>query len=171
MKIKPLVIALTETWLKAGEDNSIFNIPGYHPIIHQPRPTKGGGVALYINESLDFEEYTIKNYWNFELVEVKIKLHSAWTHLALLYNTPKTPKQLFLSSFEQYLSKLNAKNAILCGDINIDLQKSDLISRQYLTCLESSSFKVHNHEPTRTTRTSSTCLDHFISNFKHRNRV
>lgn len=56
----PSIVIVTETWLNANDRNSTFNIPGYtlfrldrnHKKRKSEGKTRGGGVAMYVRDSL-----------------------------------------------------------------------------------------------------------------------
>ena len=54
---KPTVIAITETLLSKNANLKVLGIPGYHPVLLEPRKTKKlrGGVAFYCSEAVEFE--------------------------------------------------------------------------------------------------------------------
>jgi hypothetical protein len=56
------VISLTETWLQACDiENSNLQLPGYK-VLHQPRKEGiGGGVCIFVHESLNFKIRTDVN--------------------------------------------------------------------------------------------------------------
>ena len=48
LSTRPMVIVVTETWLKDTNVN-LYNIPGYNKICAN-RPTTGGGIILYYSQ-------------------------------------------------------------------------------------------------------------------------
>ena len=52
LELKFDVIALSETWLFKDIDNTMFEMEGYNNCTCSRTDKSGGGVALYINDSL-----------------------------------------------------------------------------------------------------------------------
>jgi hypothetical protein len=48
------IITLSETHLHAGISDDVFKLKGYQDIIRKDRPTKGGGVAIYLKENISY---------------------------------------------------------------------------------------------------------------------
>ena len=55
---KPHILALNETWLGASFDNGELLMPGYD-IFRNDRHKFGGGMAIYVDENLAYEEYKL----------------------------------------------------------------------------------------------------------------
>ena len=49
------VITLSETFLTNSIPSSELSLPGFNEILRRDRPTFGGGVAVYVKESLSFK--------------------------------------------------------------------------------------------------------------------
>ena len=59
--VKPIVIALYETWLTDNDPLDIYKLPGCSSIIVKNRQQKkGGGVAFFVRKDLNFEEVEYK---------------------------------------------------------------------------------------------------------------
>ena len=70
----PSVICLTETWLTQEDNLEVFNLPGYHPNTGKHRVRKrGGGIAVYIAESLQYSD--VRTVIELESLTVEITLH------------------------------------------------------------------------------------------------
>jgi hypothetical protein len=68
------LFAITETWLNNQISNDDLCIPGFHAIVRKDRPnTRGGGVALYITQSLAFKRRNDLENNNLELLWVEVK--------------------------------------------------------------------------------------------------
>ena len=90
LELKFDVIALSETWLK-DNDNTMFEMEGYNNCVCSRTDKSGGGVALYINDSLQHRYLPDKSiYINncAEIVSVEITLR----------NGKKSHNMLYLSS-------------------------------------------------------------------------
>ena len=62
------IITISETFL-GPLSTAELDLPGYHDIIRRDRPTFGGGLAIYIRQTIsfkriiDFESRLIENIW------------------------------------------------------------------------------------------------------------
>nr|CAI5842956.1 unnamed protein product [Callosobruchus analis] len=75
----------------------------------------------------------------------------------------------FISDLQTFLSE-NRKTydfEFIIGDLNIDLQKKDSCTEEYLDVLSSFGFVSMINCPTRDQSTSSTCIDHIFMNTNH----
>ena len=86
-----------------------------------------------------------------ECVFLEINTKTNNTKLAVIYNKPRTNKTSFLKVLEKFLEKQNSlsKPFVLCGDLNIDTVQQNQLTKDYLNCITSNSFKLANFEPTR----------------------
>ena len=84
--------------------------------------------------------------------------------LAVIYNPPRTNKLEFLNKLDSFLEENNDHNnpMIICGDLNIDIMKTNLVSKNYQNTITANGFEKSEVYPTRITKISSTSLDHFI---------
>ena len=82
----------------------------------------------------------------------------------LVYNPTKTDKFYFIEQFEHVLDTISAKNdrVIICGDFNIDTQKTNNLSSKYFDSKEGNGFEQVIKQPTRIGNTCDTLLDHII---------
>ncbi|CAG2116422.1 unnamed protein product, partial [Medioppia subpectinata] len=80
--------------------------------------------------------------------------------LCVIYRPPG-PDSEFCSFFEEFLQKYSNEELIITGDINIDLQKSDT---KYEKIYSDKGFTQLVTEPTRTTVTTNTIIDHILTN-------
>jgi exonuclease III len=161
----PLAICLTETWLSDSNDPAMFNINGY-TFYHLDRKSRGGGVAAYISSTIQVEVLPATEL--LECLNLKMKLPVFGTvHLLVVYNAPINSKPDFCNRLERTLEHLNSKNvkALVTGDLNINTLDPKNINCMHLsTSITSNGYKHLITIPTRTTPTSSTCIDHMITN-------
>ena len=175
-KTKPIAIGLGETWLTDYDPIDSFKIDGYLPLITENRETKKGGglVFLYamilqansspLKKRKKLENYSIKltnTQNNFELI------------FHIMYRPPSTKNSNFLVLFDELLEQLEVgnKNMILCGDFNKNISGNNNQLKNYKNLLENLGLQVNNLEPTRVTATTSTCVDHMISNSQYENKT
>ena len=156
---EPDIIALTETWLDANILELELEIPSYR-LFRRDRSRHGGGIALYINESLVVSSHKTSEAIKF--MAVWISLRGGTLLLGLHYRPPGTDSSL--EELESVLSKLQWASygtSLLLGDFNIDLLQGYSSTSLDLKGL-TSSFGLTQlvTEATRVTDTSSTLIDH-----------
>lgn len=82
-KIK--LIILVETNINNIE-NSLYNIPGFNSIFLN-REGKGGGIAIYIKENIDYVQISL-NSNSFEIMQIDVKINNHITSLLSVYRPP-----------------------------------------------------------------------------------
>ena len=124
------VIAVTETW--ANEHNeSLLTIPGYHGLFTNRIDRWGGGVALFIDDSLSYSERNDINVFagdEFESYFIELDEVNIGNKLIdVIYHPPGKEFDKFQNNLDNLLAVIskNKRNCILTGDFNLDLLKSD----------------------------------------------
>ena len=90
-----------------------------------------------------------------------------------MYRRPSTKNSDFLVLFDELLEQLEVgnKNMILRGDFKTNISGNNNQVKNYKNLLENFGLQVNNLEPTRVTTTTSTCIDHMISNSQYENKT
>ena len=138
-----------------------FNLPGYHPITRKHRDGKrGGGIAVYIADSLQYSE--VRTVTELESLTVERTLHKRVLGLiCVVYRTSQSQVQSFLNQPELlFLQHESKKVLILCGDFNITVSCPDKSASSYIDLLGSYGLYVLNNLPTRETLSYKSCIDH-----------
>ena len=158
----PDVVCISETWLQ--EDNSVncFKLSGYNTIINKSRKGIGGGVMMQLKDNV-----TIIEEFNSELAEsisVLVKLNNQIFQIMLVYNPPNGNKFTFVDEFDKHLEAISNKmyRAVICGDFNINILKSNNLCSKYIDAVENNGFNQLIKQPTRVGYNSETLLDHMI---------
>ena len=154
----PTSYSICETWLDDSISNDELHINGYS-LTRRDRDRHGGGVAVYIHESITMSMRLI--HPRIELLLVDLKL--TWKTITCgLYYRPPSSDSSNLDELESTLEELPAphlRNLLLTGDFNIDLISSpnhpQLSSVQYKFGL-----KQAVTSPTTESATSATLIDH-----------
>lgn len=156
-------LAMSETWLHSNIPTNMIDVPGYM-CFRKDRPCgKGGGVLIYIRESLkcsviDFDTFGI------ECLALNVELSSTMKfNIMVLYNPPSHSVS-FYSDFDKLLKQINVKTEIiLMGDFNINWM--DKGRRDKLKII-ASKYKLLQilKNPTRITRTTQTLIDLIFTN-------
>lgn len=164
------LIVVTETWLKE-ENIQKFNpyaIQNYS-MITQCRDSRGGGVAIYVNNDHQSKILLKKSFSGTNPIDkIKINVFINKTELDVIaYYRPPYPSNMsdFLADLENELSTSNKKNVLITGDMNINGFKE----RNYIEMLSSYGFVLSNDAATRPS--SESLIDHVILNFHTKHNI
>lgn len=170
MRYKFDIITLSETWLK---DNPLLlnhvTIPGYKNEFNNREEKRGGGVGLYIRESLQYKrrDDIIEKDRTMEHLWLQVKSEKDSFLLAVFYQPSSVlaDKRAWLHKLESLIAYVNTiwtGPIILAGDTNINLLKRDSeLYNQYSRCIENLSLKQHITSPTRK---GEKLIDHILTN-------
>ncbi len=154
------ILALNETKLNSEFPKEISNVAGYQQE-RLDRSCNGGGVCIYIRESIKYKCRLDIPTNNLELICIEVKPRKSRSFFVLAwYRQPMYPVGSF-NELEKILSFFDKedKETILLGEINCDLsprqvdQPIDNNSKHMLDPYELFSFKQLVEEPTRVTLT------------------
>ena len=129
------VLCFSEHHLKDFELDQI-SIDGYKlAATHSRKILKGGGVCIFIQNTLECTTIKLDKYYNEKDIEVymlKLISVSHYSLLMVVYRAPSGNFNLFLKRFGDILRSLYRVNLkfIICGDINIDYLTEDDSKRQ-----------------------------------------
>ncbi|CAK1582661.1 unnamed protein product [Parnassius mnemosyne] len=160
------IMAINETWLRAGEDASALLVPGYR-FSHIPRScnlsrARGGGVGFYVKRGINARSYSHNII--FEEVEQQW-LSLSINKVKLLIGTAYRPQWVNVEKFFDSLTDIltsysNFDNIILLGDFNINiLDESDNKTQQLNQFLQYTRLKNCIFQPTHFTQESATLID------------
>ena len=168
---KPDIICVFETRVQT---TPLINIgkPGYEFVFTSPLKKKSGGVGIYVTTNLHF--HIIKQNWlEFEdcedlWINVSDQNSNCNCNVIALYCLPNTNATTFLGKLEDALSDpvlINKRTCIL-GDFNVDITASSRSSmaQDYINLLSSKGYFPIITKPTCVADTSSTIIDHIITN-------
>lgn len=160
------VVAVAETWLKPQEEYTV-NIPGYNSVFCSRSNKRGGGVAIFVNNNLNFRVvYKDDETVNMLTIEI-ISPHHVSDYVSVVYNPPnydKTSFNLFMDKLDTLFHNYRGKRHHILGDININLLDDTNQSALYLNTCHSNAMHVLNSFPTRHDAHVSSLIDHYISN-------
>ena len=173
------VIILSESWLKDenANQNSLYQIANYIPI-HQIRKgsSKGGGVSIYIHKTLNYKLRCDKGICNPDIEALTIEIIKENQKILIItgiYRPPRGDEKNFRKEYKKLIENKNESNKqiFLIGDINLnslDYETSNCIKNFFYLLLFYLSFKNSIFpiitRPTRVTRTSTTSIDHILTN-------
>lgn len=114
-------MCLSETWLHNRIQTSLIDIPGYKCFRKDRKTGKGGGVVIYIRNSIECTEIALDNDVQIECLCLNVCL-SPRMHfwVMVLYNPPACDSG-FYDNLEKLLQTISHKSeALIFGDFNID---------------------------------------------------
>lgn len=159
------IIGITETWL-SEDDRNLFCFPSYTPYYCHRLSSNHGGAAIYVQSNISCKR-------RFDLELKVVHCESVWLELehnflnhdnkkfilGCIYRSPSSPVSEFCTNLQRSLNavSLENKNAIIMGDININLL--DDLSPNTINYLGTINL------PTRPTSNSKgSLIDHALSN-------
>ena len=165
------ILAINESKLDDNDSDNMLSLHGY-TLVRRDRNKKGGGVCVYLRDSLSFKRLYEFEEQNLELIALEIQkpnskpfLFTAW------YRPPKLDSQCF-KYFELFLEKVEPKykEIYILGDLNCNFLSNPLEyhTSQLMDVLISFQMNQVLTEPTRVTHTSKTLIDVVITNSKER---
>jgi exonuclease III len=167
------VIGVCETWLSQN-NSDLFKLDKYNHV-HRPRGQRGGGVSLYIHESVTFTVADnfcsyLDNFAESVFVEIDKSVFSSTANIIVgeIYKPPNVSLIDFNACIETLLVELSRKKYLcyIMGDFNINLLNVDIHSpsNAFLNCMISNSFVPLITRPTRLTSHSATLIDNIFTN-------
>ena len=157
------LFACSETWITPQVDISSLQISGYDIITDNRTFSTGGGVALYLKSSF---EYHLRNDLKIAGVE-NIWVDTQDLLIGVIYNPPSGSQRDFIDEFENVLHSvfLSKRKCLFLGDFNINTLVKSTIAKEYLNLIHSEGFNPLILEATRVTESTTSCIDHILSNF------
>ena len=160
------ILGITETWLNANSP-PLFTLEGYKAVRKDRGKGRGGGVLMYISESLSFKirhDLSLPSE-SAELLCVEVDLPREKNFIVcIVYRPPHTDIDSFLGDLESLMATINSLNKSACvmGDFNIDLLSRTPNALRFQNILDSNAFNVMIDKPTRISEQSSTLLDNIF---------
>ena len=164
---KPVVLALTETWIVENDPLDEYDIVGYQPIESTSRlnsKRRSGGVAFYVKDGYYFKPISFNTEIECSIIYIRLDDNNT-KNVCVIYRPDTLRLKTFLDHFEKLLHFLSSAKSErdLFGDFNIDTLIDDKDSRKYKNLLKAFGFKIQNNLPTRITINSKSCIDHLFT--------
>lgn len=165
------IITVTETWLTENENLNEYVLNDYNFVYKNRKNKRGGGVGIFISNSLKFSAIdsmteVVDNL--FECITVELIIEKGKNILlSCIYRSPGTCLHTFIEHFEKLFSWVkNNKSIILCGDFNVDLLKFAMHSgtKDFIDVLHSLGLFSLITYPTRVQSGSATLIDNIFTN-------
>ena len=173
INIKFDIIAISETWLEPGDSqDALLRLDGYTMSHMERENRKGGGVAIYVSNSLDYRVIncmSVRINGVMECVTVELCINKRKNIIVnCVYRTPGSDMQTFIDQIETVIKNVkNVKKSIfLCGDLNIDLLKynDNTPTKNFVDMMFSLGLYPLLDKPTRITDHSATLIDNIFTN-------
>ncbi len=161
------ILAINESKIDPTIRDSEIYINNYS-IVRFDRNRFGGGVALYIKNTIPYTERKDLVPDNLEMICVEInRQHSRPFLITTWYRPPNSELDIF-NNFELFPFKCDMENKelIIVGDLNCDVNKVPLDSPTHKLQTLSSLYQLTQviNDPTRVTETTSTLIDLILTN-------
>ena len=162
------IISTNETKLESNIDNSRVALNDFS-LLRCDRNRHGGGVAMYVRETIDFEHRTDLQTDYLEILCIELKPKFSKSFLVLAWYRPPKYEHETLNTLETLLKTIENKNKelILIGDINsndLNIDDKNKVIDHLRSVYRQFQMKQLIKFPTRSTLTSQTLIDHFASN-------
>ena len=157
------ILGITETWLNKSHSDSEIAIHGYNLERRDRTKYHGGGVAVYVHESVTYARCPDLESDAVEALVIRVSFpHAKSMFIAVVYRPPSAPVAWY-GVLDDFMDRLCAQECelVLMGDINIDILDGmhtapsawqDVIDGHQLTQI----FR----DPTRVTEDTQTLIDH-----------
>ena len=174
----PSLLFISETKIQDDKEElqkDMIQIEGYQLILHNS-PTNAGGTAIYASNDLKFNERPdIKfEFPNCEacFVDIECDVPGPNPVFGALYRHPGHNGRIFCSYLGEFLEMFAERSVklTLLGDINIDLNKTNPVTTEYINTLNSLGFSLLINQPTQifhnvgSNTISCSTIDHLITN-------
>ena len=163
------LIAFNETRLDSSISNNILHLSDYD-IVRKDRSRSGGGVCIYLRSSINYKLRHDLVPSELEAVCLEIvKPHSKPFLVTTVYRPPNASADFF-EHFENLIKAIDDENKEfhILGDLNCDMLKTDGNENMQIKKIKSL-YELYQltqliQEATRVTMTTSTLIDHIITN-------
>ena len=164
-EIQPKAFCIQETW---DPHLGVASIKGYDLLVKTRKERRGGGVGLYIDKGTKYnrlEDLDKLELKNLEIIGVRLLIKRQEVTLVSVYRAPDSKPDETIRELTCLLSKLTNTKSIIMGDLNINLlENNSKLKNDYLSTIMDNNFIQHVQSATRLTASSSTSIDHAISN-------
>ena len=169
LKYQFSIIGITETRLNASNEES-YSLKKYSSINEYRRGRKGGGVSLFVHDSIKYNRRTDLDFFDCEMETIFIELDKSIFStkrniiLGLIYRMPDSSVKVFNERMESNLNVITREKKIcyFMGDLNICFLKNEShkLTSDFIDIIYSYNVFPLISKPTRVTKTSATLIDH-----------
>ncbi|CAG2208763.1 unnamed protein product [Mytilus edulis] len=161
------IICISESHLDKSITDDQIKLNGFHKPIRLDRNRHGGGVTIYVKNSLHFIIQNDISVSNLELLWVEVRNYSNENFLVgVLYRPPNSNSNIWDLFNESVDKALDCNLPIfLCGDFNCDMMSNT--SNSFKKLLNRLNLENVVWEPTNFTTQTGTCIDLCVTNRKN----
>ena len=162
---KPHVLCLNETKLSNEINDEDLQIENYHTIFRKDRDRHGGGVAIYVSDTIKLKK---REDLLTEIESITVELDIPFVKPILIttvYSLPDSLVEIF-DKLESHLSRIDNENkeSIFAGDINCNLLNSQHNDTKHMKRIYNTlGYKQFIENATRTTTDTMTLIDHLAT--------
>ena len=164
---EPSVLTINELWSPLP---SSLNLDNYQKPFYKLRNTKrGGGVGLWFKKGIKIvgeNDLSSLKLSVLEAVSATVMIDEKCVTVVSLYRAPSHDATVSMREFNrlfEYLSNLSSLS-LVSGDTNIDMFKHSTLRTDFCELLDLYSLTQTVSAPTRITSTTTTLIDHVITN-------
>lgn len=167
------VMAFSESWIKDHSEKH-YGIDGYATEHLFRKNRSGGGVSLYIKDSIEYHVREDLNILESHIEAIFIEINGESINKSknviccALYRPPDTDVKLFNKAITNILEKIKTERKIcyLAGDFNINVMNIDKHSdtNEFIEIMFAYSMIPNISKPTRVTRLTSSLIDNIFTN-------
>ena len=172
-------ICLQETWLSAGSDLSLLQLPGYNLISLGKSCSAHGGVCIYLKDNYEYSVIDlglISEFWDGQFIVVSVKDKYQIDKKLVIGNIYRPPRPNFENVYE-FINDINYifeklkpfKHVTITGDFNINLlnYKNNTSVNDFLDSIIANGYLPKITVPTRLTHQNGTLIDNFFVKFSN----
>ena len=161
---EPDILAINETEIDTDIDDQEILIDGYH-VERLDRNKFGSGVAIYMRKGIDYKVRNDLMIYDLESISVDVKIGMHKPFIVTSLCSPNHTVEYF-NKLESLIANidLEKRESILIGDTNCDFLKPTNYTAHLKRLIKTYSLTQLIKEPTRTTHTTQTIIDHIITN-------
>ena len=163
---QPHVLCLNETNLDDTVEDNCIGIDVYQ-VIRKDRTRRGGGVAMYVHESLMCEFRNDFNAAELESLTIEMRLPITKPIVLMTLNRPEGPVKVY-NNIHNLISNIlfEDKEFTMMGDVNANFLSKplDKDAKHMKNIYDSNNLTQLINEPTRTTDNTKTLIDHAVTN-------
>ena len=159
------ILGVCETFLNDKISSNVLSIKGYNMERRDRKDKKGGGILMYLSNEITYKRRDDLELGDIESIWIEVKFKYSKPILVCSAYRPPSSNREWIDTFSRELKgafSTNDNEVIIMGDFNIDYLKDP--SLQWTSALEQYDLKQVITSPTRTTRSTSTLIDHIYSN-------
>lgn len=164
------VFTLSETHISTAEDvDQLYDIPGYNFEKRNRNTGKGGGVAVYINDNINYVRRTDLEIGKLESIVIEIVFKNSHNVLIATHYRPPNGTKHLPSNYNELLETslslccAESKDVILIGDMNVNyLNSRD--NREVKAIIQQKGLTQIIKKPTRVTQDTKSLIDIIATN-------